>query len=1032
MDFDEYFFSRRALHSPDGRPLHAYDCGDEEFDHLSQLLKIRIASGQTLPSTARWFVFWAAEFIRKDYRQGSLSWDLVFQGLGLSGDHGYGRALVEQGLKQWGRQVRRRDTDAKRLFLYSLMAEGGLPDAFLTRHSGYADAVLLTVSELLRHSVSDREMALPVARRRITALPAVYQDEEAVEMLCDLALALAILRRALPENLDDNAIEIWLERNRPGWAHQLPIRLSEEARRTILRPALSERIHRTAAIGQMVRRFLRRSVDGTAWVGTAEVTDGGLLPKALLPNVEQRLVLRLTSDAGMILRAGPDETGWRLRRAARDFVALSPSEPLAFAVSADGHALGDVVLDPGSPLPDEAPSFWRADNGHTDRLAPLHGPRTKNDSIWALLPAEYAPQVSASARIHESAPGPNGVLWQFSGQGEVACGHHRFSIATGSDADATEVQLIPFGTPFPEWRAVSGVTIYRGEPYFLAAEAESPLHDVTRQVTASEIPKLLGGRIYRWTSGGVPRASVRCVVVPQDVSLHAQEIAPGHVRLMATGVPPTWQIILEAANSVVHGHRDGERVVAELKDVAGTPSALQVRLFETQSGASLGLERSWPARDPMLVAPDGARMTRNHQVALGSISGWRGVLPAKGGAVLLRIAEGSPIGFPASGTIRLATYRDLLAQAVALSGADGKVNLRLAQAGQSDRLEISRYDWSPERVAGEPDLGSDPVALSAMTVSMPILTRQTEASGPFNLASWLSDVGTVWFVQGHSAHGVMRPLAWTGDGPTERKREARIASYCAAFNDLLEHPDAPGWQEFLDLVRAGRNAGDCGALDQVQSLGRSERFAATLLMRHPDPLEILDLETEAPLWWPLIKVRDWQFAISHTFAHIARNLMSAGLKPQEANETALGAVRKRLWRILQLRPELGGHFAAALKVAGYVPFLSDQNGERVDLAVKRPADMLLVFGGQLASRSPMLPQGGGSKRPTRLVPPLEFADELRPLLEAPLRVAEVAAGIAPKPNGPEILELLALRFADPEWFALALPLAVQLAVQAQD
>lgn len=82
---------------------------------------------------------------------------------------------------------------------------------------------------------------------------------------------------------------------------------------------------------------------------------------------------------------------------------------------------------------------------------------------------------------------------------------------------------------------------------------------------------------------------------------------------------------------------------------------------------------------------------------------------------------------------------------------------------------------------------------------------------------------------------------------------------------------------------------------------------------------------------------------------------------------------------------------------------------------------------QLAARSPYVPQGATTLPLRHLARPLGFFEGLNPLLAAPLVVAEVALGLRPALTATEILDLLALRHADPQWFDTALPLGLSLA-----
>ena len=91
------------------------------------------------------FVLWAAEHIRSKFPGGQLTWAFVFDGLGLREDRDQAVPLVEEGLRWWRREVRISEA-GRRMFLYSLMAEGGLPQALLVAQQDCTRASFLQCS----------------------------------------------------------------------------------------------------------------------------------------------------------------------------------------------------------------------------------------------------------------------------------------------------------------------------------------------------------------------------------------------------------------------------------------------------------------------------------------------------------------------------------------------------------------------------------------------------------------------------------------------------------------------------------------------------------------------------------------------------------------------------------------------------------------------------------------------------------------------------------------------------------------------
>ena len=122
--------ARIERETPDGRPLYALPLSTDEQAELQKLLRFRVVSREVLDSTAARFVLWAAERIRSSFDGGQLTWRFIFRGLELPEDRDFAIQLVVRGLQWWGRKVRISEGGVH-LYLYTLMAEGGLPQSLL-------------------------------------------------------------------------------------------------------------------------------------------------------------------------------------------------------------------------------------------------------------------------------------------------------------------------------------------------------------------------------------------------------------------------------------------------------------------------------------------------------------------------------------------------------------------------------------------------------------------------------------------------------------------------------------------------------------------------------------------------------------------------------------------------------------------------------------------------------------------------------------------------------------------------------------
>ena len=471
--------SKTELTPPDGRPLYRYPLSPEDFLELGDELRQQVASSRGTDLSASGFVFWAAEHIRSRFPGGPLSWEFVVSPLGLpSDDQGWFRSLTERGLRWWNRPIVESDAGI-RMFLYSLMAEGGIPEELLKTSGLYRNVVMGLLAEVEAEGGSAAEAwAERIALRWISRLPQTFQTADTMRLLAGLALSLAELRELLPHDLPEAAAEQWLNKHRPNWKSSIPLRMTPEIAESLIRPALrAERDALPAAVGPLCGRELRRGEDGY-WYGYLILHDSGWLPGRHFPNAKGLRLRLLPTESGIregvAYSAAPDERGWSLRRlgkGGKTAMPLLPDAPFALAAFADGHPKGEAVIDAGIPNPHETPSFWRAaecgTGAEVERLTPLTGvARTRGSHLWMLASDSEEPRAGEGLTLdnHETAPG--GVLWRMSGSGVLGAGDGRYRIETGAEEDAPEASLIAFGETLQGWRLGGSTPVYSGDVDF--------------------------------------------------------------------------------------------------------------------------------------------------------------------------------------------------------------------------------------------------------------------------------------------------------------------------------------------------------------------------------------------------------------------------------------------------------------------------------------------------------------------------------------------------------------------------------------
>ena len=1058
----QYVLAESGIEVPDGRPLHAYGLPPDSLNGLSESVRQRLASGfPPAPVSAAAFVFWASEYIRASFSGGMLSWEFVFTGLRRPMDRTLAVELVRMGLKWWGRPIRQSDAGS-RLYLYSLMAEGGLPEALLQELGRYRRVVMGLLGAIeAEDGPVDPASAQRMARDWVLILPQAFRTTEFSDLLADLGLRLAALRTQLPTDLPPRAAERWLDANRPGWAAGLPLRISPAVLEGLVRPALAaERGERVAAAGGLATRELRRDLSSN-WRGVVRVHDRGWLPAALLPDVDRTLRLRLlpigleAATATLVYSASPDEGGWRLQRFGRsseEFIPLPPDTPLAFGAFADGRPMGEAVLDHGLPAAEEVPSLWRAavptEGDGANRLVPQPGSGTARAAcLWILIPDDLSPIAGEGVALEGPELAPGGRLWRVKGDGLLVTGTRTFRVKTGADEEAPEARLLAIGPVLAGWRmARDGGLVQRGMPSVLGEKGATGL----RHLSVRELRFLPGsgsilfGRIVEWVENGDPLVRLRLVCLPSEVRFVLREEGLGRVALTADGLPSGLRLVLGAGATTARGEvtHGSARIVLDIGGVP--PGRVGLRVLNPATGASLDLVAAWPARVGAILDPEDARITRDQPLAADALRGWRVFVPeSQKGYLHLELVGQASVALEVAGEVPLTAHLSLIRAMLAQGGPDAQVNLRLIVSGnESHRLEIRRYhDGATVRngrlIAGlardVPVQQSAPLAVQLIklhAVDLAALTSAVIFEGPNETDLWvlLSEGEGPWLIQSQLDGRSQRAVAWAVRPMAGSTREMRIAGYVRSLHQQVAAPSAPDWDQLWRFIVIVGQGGDPGVADQVQALGRVPE-AAVLLAMHVPRAELADalaLDTAAPLFWPVVPVHAFAAAVRAEYG-LQRARFGTLFESAEADDEAWQAIASRIAAILVLRPELAGHLVGALdEIELLGRALAPEYIGKLQALLLANSARLAVLAQEAARRFDQLPSGVISIAPFWRPPKLDFDPGMQPVLDAPLVAAEMALTLRPPPSPTETLTLINLRLADPAYFDAALPAALSM------
>ena len=1052
------------LESPDGRPLHGYQCTGETFVQLEDALKQSLAAGGSLYGMTREFVFWATEHIRSRFPGGKLTWKFVFAELGVEGDHALGKILVERGLREWRREVVK--LKKGKMYLYSLMREGGVPESLLQEQSSYQKAVMGLVNEIEREGgMGAAPYVQQMANRWVMYLPQTFRDEDFVFLLADLAKDLVYWRGKLPKNLPKGAAQRWLDTNCRGWFARLPLRMTPQIAKTLVLPVLeAERSDSSLTLGPVLSRELRRQDDTREWFGYLIFNDAAWLPDQMFPK-EQDLKLRLSptgpSHISVSYQAISESGGWRMRRcgSARVSFQFPPHEEFAFTAYADNRFVGEVVVDSGLPSPDESLSFWRvvdrSDGADANCLVPLNGKSsTCAKQIWLLGARGIEPVGDAGLDISDPEDAPSGRLWRISGRGYIRVGNERYLIETGAEEESPETRMLLTGETLPGWHRGGSVPVYRGaQKIYGTYNSEFPKILPDHQIRRAP-GRLLGSEVVKWVKEDVTLARIQYIRFPASVRFQLQECGPGKVLFNAEGLENGWIVTLQAADMQVSSSVESEHVSLELSTLGATPGLVNLKLYDPSDGKALDLQAIWPAKRAILLDPQGRRLKRNEPISIDAMNGWRGVIPsgAQGGDLQLQLVGHRPISLPVEGEVSLATNSQLIRAMLAQGSLDAQVNVNLHVGGVgSERLEIRRYhdratvkgDVLRVRLDREgPEMPVSALAsqlrtgclwLHAVDINSPKRFEEQENIATSDLRALLGNEGGPWLIQSRFDGRVQCPVVWSSDPHSLPLRDDLIQTYTEEWHRLLSDVQNQKWGVWWELIESVGRGGDMGAISQAQALARAPSAAIALALRVPNravPV-VLDLDSAVPIFWPALPVSEF---VSALYAERARQTaLFEGLKSfsgEEIEKLGDEVIVERIRSILVQRPELTAHFGMAMIETGLIHSamkLSEWH-ETLSLCWRPKRETyghLEQLVQQVMRRCDRVPAGVHCPGPPDSLFKNQFPQHVQPLINAPFTVAKMAMDLLPAPDVDQKLALINLRHVDSAYFDDALPAALQ-------
>jgi hypothetical protein len=1045
-----------GLAAPDGRLLHAYGLSDPHFAAIPGVLGGLGPRAKRGRAIAALYVLWASEHIRRRYDGSGLSWEFinndvpqVFDGTTIAG-------FVRSGLEVWLRPLRR-GLGGNRLFMYTLLAEGGIPLAVLEsagRHTQVLRDMIDAICSRGGIAGLGYDTAFDMAHQKMRYLPNILKDRDSVSLFLDLAQAIHDLREALPPGLEGGHRQDWLDRERPGWQSSLPLRVTPQIIENIIRPSLAVSHPASRPRSHPAIREIHLTETGAA-VPMAVLAPQASLPVLALPQDEAsllRLVPRFATRRPFAYRALRAAEGGvrdleRLGGSGPEVVPLGLGETLDFDVMADSQSLGVWSALPALPDPAEAPSLWAGQGADGLRLRQMSGGRTRAPSLWVTLPKGAAPGLDAVLVALRRIEIAGASLLELQGQGLVTLGEHSLRIATEADSDSEPAALHFFGHNLPTWRTTGGEPVYLGRPTVYGQKGDAALVALRgAQLRRATRPgSLFGAEFHEWWVEGERIATARALCLPADLRVDMKETPDGGLSVLLSGLPDGLLADLRAGTFVAHAPAGTGPLVLGTR--APTTAFVALTLTEIATGRRLEMTAPWPSSQPQFIRDGAVLQRRDLDLSLDELAKVSYLAPGSRCKLTINLAGGKVFDVRVSGLAPLVRHEALLRRLMTQGTADSTVTLWLQTlAGQTGRINLRRYHGQMALTGDRLTLGlGADLARGAMQepeqrpgrADLHMLHLETGETREWSVdlvaqpVDLRTDTGIetgLWLVQGRFDGFQQRPVAWLATLPDpaapavpRSSRAARIAAYRAK---LERETEAAPLRALVRMILSAREGGDPAMLDQFHALAASPTALAHMLfvLSDDDVKSLFSFDAYLGMFWPAFPVATLVAVACAHLQSLAQGLARAGIEGAEA--MARSAMLGRLALLRLMRPDMAGHVARLLiETELMVHVVRDARFE--GLLLPRPHEVLDEAIQMIARSDPSLPRGIAALRPACLaMPGKDFQQTVQMTIGAVLVTAEAALG---RPlDGDALLNASLIETAAPELFARALHPALLL------
>lgn len=718
-----YFLNRRGLRQPDGRPLYEYHATNDEYNHLTQLLRAigQVQSNIDDKGFAACFVLFCSEWYRRDYEQHcGWTWEPIYKALGLSLTSTELRIFIPKGMEDyWIRPIRFYESE-RRNFLGTLFSEGGLPFRPLKESDSHFQNVFSRILNQYEQSQLAGFPVLSLVRNIIekSALPTVFSEDTSVELISHIAEKLSSL--VLMYNLSDHTEPVkQLDKVHPKWRDEFPMPLDDETGTRFLNGLLC-----TASV-ETKSRLQKNKGSGCQFYWSENHPDQikaiVSLPDELTfslinPTSTTRFELAIYEDGEEVASLGPAYASLehtyakvRLRKSESRFARRQPAAGLTIIARTGGMIVGTIKLDNSEIAVGEVPLTFVYDKERW-LLQGQASCNVRNSNVLIVLPQE-----KTTLSGYEGSPGELSLLGlrtlSVKGRQDVTiCGDETYRIRTGREQ--SNQSNFDFYGKHVTWNCNPGET-FLGVPKVTPKNLNAKDIQLKRYLNGisleeCQIQEMMGTQYISVRNPHNETLLRRKIgILPEDFNI---EIKGGELAnegsVVVSTQHPCMYVLKEKALEVAR-KRSAGRTEILLKAEGIPPAFVSLQIYPNLGADPIEITLPFPAKGCLTLDVNGCALDKN--ITLHDLLGARAFLFGKNGdptRFSLELHLRSKNGLQAwhewcytAGEhpveLNLYSLREHIENLLSLdTGIDQVVEMKIKGAGAVMSWQIRRYKYS--------------------------------------------------------------------------------------------------------------------------------------------------------------------------------------------------------------------------------------------------------------------------------------------------------------------------------------------------